>query len=254
MPSLTAAGRRLDYRLIAAADEAAPPLVLLHEGLGALALWRDFPDRLAQRTGAPVLVYSRYGHGRSQPLAGPRRADYMHREARDALPELLGRLDIREPVLIGHSDGASIALIYASAARSPVRALVLIAPHVFVEERTLAGIAAAREAYLSGGLKPRLARHHDDPDATFFGWNDIWLAPEFRAWNIEEYSPAIACPLLLIQGEDDPYGTTAQLAAIRRGVASTQIEELILPACGHAPQRAHPDAVLAAIAGFVKGL
>jgi pimeloyl-ACP methyl ester carboxylesterase len=254
VPFLSAAGQRLEYRLIAATRPQAPPFVLLHEGLGSLAMWRDFPDRLAALSGAAVLAYSRPGYGRSAPLPGPRRADYMHREALETLPRVLAQLAIAEPVLVGHSDGASIALIYAGAAPAAVRALVLMAPHVFVEERTIAGARAARAAWQAGDLKARLARYHDDAEAAFRGWNEIWLAPEFRSWNIAGFLPAIACPLLLIQGEDDAYGTLAQLGAIRRGVASRRIAELVLPGCGHAPHRERPQAVLAAIARFVAGL
>jgi pimeloyl-ACP methyl ester carboxylesterase len=250
MPFVVAAGHRLEYRLIEAARPGLTPLVLLHEGLGSIAQWRDFPDRLAAATGAPVVVYSRYGHGHSEPLAGPRRVDYMHDEALTALPELFERLAVADPVLIGHSDGASIALIHAGAAGQGVRGLVLIAPHVFVEDCTIAAIAAAREAYRRGDLRSRLARYHDDVEGMFAGWNDIWLSPDFRDWNIEQYLPRITVPLLLIQGADDPYGTLAQLAAIRRGAGSSDIRELVLPGCGHVPQRDTPDTVLAAIADF----
>jgi pimeloyl-ACP methyl ester carboxylesterase len=254
VPFLTATGQRLEYRLIAATRDHAPPLVLLHEGLGSVAMWRDFPDRLAALTGATVLAYSRRGHGRSEPLSAPRRVDYMHCEARDILPAVLAQLAIDRPVLIGHSDGASIALIHAGAAPERVRGLVLLAPHVFVEERTIAGATAAREAWRTGDLPARLARYHDDPQGLFAGWNEIWLAPQFRDWNIEAFLPGIACPLLLIQGEDDAYGTLAQFTAIRRGVKSRRIEELVLPGCGHTPHRERPQAVLAAIARFVAGL
>ena len=254
MPFLCAAGDRLEYRFLAAARAGAPPLVLLHEGLGSVALWREFPERLAALTGSAVLVYSRRGYGRSAPLAAPRRVDYMHREALAVLPEVLTRLAMTDPVLIGHSDGASIALIHAGAKPEAVRGLVLMAPHVFVEEHTLAGAAAARTAWHEGDLKTRLARYHDDASGVFGEWNAIWLAPEFRSWNIEPSLPGIACPLLLIQGEDDAYGTLAQLAAIRRGVGSRRVEELVLPGCGHAPYRERPQRVLAAIAGFVAGL
>ncbi len=254
VPFLCAAGDRLEYRLLPATRAAAAPFVLLHEGLGSVALWRDFPERLAALTGAAVLVYSRRGHGRSAPLSAPHRVDYMHHEARAVLPEVLAQLGIAAPVLVGHSDGASIALIHAGAKPQAVRGLVLIAPHVFVEDRTIAGAEAARAAWRTGDLKTRLARYHDDAAGVFCGWNRIWLAPEFRGWNIEAFLPAISCPLLLIQGEADAYGTLAQLGAIRRGVASRRIEDLVLPGCGHAPHRERPQAVLAAIAGFVAGL
>jgi pimeloyl-ACP methyl ester carboxylesterase len=244
--------------MIPAGDPAAPTLVLLHEGLGSISMWRDFPQALATRTGCAVVAYSRHGHGGSAPLAGPRAVGYMHDEALVALPELLTGLGIERPVLIGHSDGASIAAIFAGAPgiepRLKPRGLVLMAPHVFVEDLTVASIAAVKRAYETTDLPRRLGRHHADADRTFYGWNDIWLHPEFRAWNIEEYLPGILCPVLLIQGEEDEYGTPAQLAAIRRGVTGAPVEEVLLPACGHSPHRDQPAATLDAIAGFLARL
>lgn len=254
LPFLEAAGRRLEYRVIDGLREAAPPIILLHEGLGSAALWRDFPDQLAAATGSAVLAYSRYGYGQSEPLAELRRPDYMHHEAGASLPDICAQLQLCQPVLVGHSDGASIALLHAASSPDAVRGLVLLAPHVFVEEQTLVAATAAREDYETGGLRTRLARWHADVEATFRGWNDIWLAPEFRAWNIEGCLAAVACPILLIQGMADPYGSAAQLAAISRAVASPDVEELLLPDCGHAPHREHPDTVLAAIAGFLATL
>ena len=247
----TIAGRRVEVLSIAGAAER-PTLVLLHEGLGSLSLWRDFPAALARRTACPVLAWSRYGHGRSEVLGETRTVRYMHEEALNALPALLDRFAIDRPVLVGHSDGASIALIHAGDGRWRPRGLVLIAPHVFVEEATLAGIRAARAAYAAGELRG-LARHHADAAATFRGWNDIWLAPEFRAWTIEASLPGIQCPLLLIQGAADEYGTLAQLDAIA-GAVRAPVERLILPASGHAPQRDAAEATLAAIARFVDRL
>jgi pimeloyl-ACP methyl ester carboxylesterase len=221
--------------------------------LGSVSSWRGFPARLAAATGARTIVYSRYGYGRSDRLAAPRAVDYMHREALDSLPELLERLSVEAPVLAGHSDGASIALIHAGAGRWRVRGLVLMAPHVFVEDASLAGIEAARTAYRTTDLPRRLARHHEHVDEAFRGWNDIWLSPEFRAWNIEEYLSGVACPTLLIQGEGDEYGTIAQLDAIRRQAAGP-VEQVLLPDCGHSPFRDRPQPTLDAIVRFVDRL
>jgi pimeloyl-ACP methyl ester carboxylesterase len=230
-----------------------PTLVFLHEGLGSVAMWKDFPQRVAAATGCPGLVYSRAGYGQSTPMAMPRLPDYMHVEALYSLPALLDRLGIHEPILIGHSDGASIALIHASAGVRATRAVVALAPHVFVEELSLASIAQAKLLYETTDLRERLARYHSDVDSAFRGWNDIWLAPAFRDWNIEAYLPMIDCPLLVIQGRDDEYGTMAQLDAIDRQVDG-RVERVELAACGHSPQRDQPDATLAAIARFVASI
>lgn len=251
MPFVTINGRRIEYQWIAAATRTAPTLVFLHEGLGSVALWRDFPARVAAATGGAALVYSRHGYGGSDKLAAPRGVGYMHEEALETLPALLAALGIAEPVLIGHSDGASIALIHAGARRWTVRGLVLEAPHVFVEDVTVTSIAAATEAWRTTDLRQRLARYHDDVDGAFTGWNDIWLDPAFRAWNIEEVLPRIDCPVLVIQGADDEYGTPAQLAAIERKVKGP-VEILLLSDCKHSPHRDQPEAVLAAIARFVR--
>jgi pimeloyl-ACP methyl ester carboxylesterase len=173
----------------------------------------------------------------------------MHDEADVVLPALLEQFGVERPVLVGHSDGASIALLYAGAGR-PVRALVLLAPHVFVEDRSIEGIEAARRAYRNGDLAVRLARHHDNPDATFRGWNDVWLSPEFRSWNIEDRLPAVTCPVLLVQGAADPYGTVAQLDAIERGVAGP-CRRVVLPGVGHAPHAEAPAETLAVVGAFV---
>jgi pimeloyl-ACP methyl ester carboxylesterase len=242
-------GERLEYARIAG-DAAVPTLVFLHEGLGSIAMWRDFPQRVADATGHPALVYSRAGHGRSSPLPAPRGPDYMHAEALSALPALLDALAIDRPILIGHSDGASIALIHAGARVRAVRAVAAIAPHVFVEELSLTSIAHARQAYVTGDLRQRLARYHADVDSAFLGWNDIWLAPEFRAWSIEAFLSDIECPVLLLQGKDDEYGTLAQIDAIQRQVQG-RVERVELAACGHSPQRDQPEATLATLAHFI---
>jgi pimeloyl-ACP methyl ester carboxylesterase len=251
-----AGGHRLEYERVEPVGPAAAgpgTLVFLHEGLGSASLWKDFPERLVQRTGCPALVYSRYGYGKSDRLQQPHAVDYMHREALDTLPELLVRLSIRKPILIGHSDGASIALIYAGARRGPLRGLVLMAPHAFVEDVTVSSIAQAKVTFETTDLARKLARYHDDPAATFYGWNDIWLRPEFRAWSIEQYLASIAVPMLLIQGEQDQYGTRAQVDAIARQV-SGPVELVMLDECGHAPHVDRADATDEAIARFVGGL
>jgi pimeloyl-ACP methyl ester carboxylesterase len=243
---VVAGGHRLELRKIAGAA-GLPTLVFLHEGLGSVALWKDFPDKLAAATGAPALVYSRYGYGKSDPLDGPRAVDYMHVEALEILPELRRRLGLGDVVLVGHSDGASIALIHAGAGRWPVRGLILEAPHVFTEQAGLDRIAAATRAFEDIDLAKRLARYHDDPDGAFRGWNEIWLHPDFRAWNIEKYLPQIVCPVLVIQGVDDEYGTLAQLDAVERGVRGP-FERVVLADCKHSPHRDQEAATLAAMA------
>jgi pimeloyl-ACP methyl ester carboxylesterase len=241
----------LDVELIAGARAGRPPLVFLHEGLGSLALWRDFPARVAAATGCAALVYSRSGYGKSSPLAGPRPVDYMHREALGVLPALLAETGLAEPLLIGHSDGASIALIYAGTHEA--RGVVAMAPHVFVEDISIASIAAAREAWMTTDLRQRLARYHDDVEGAFKGWNDAWLDPAFRDWNIEEFLPRIRCPVLAIQGADDEYGTLAQLDAIERQ-AGVLVERLVLPGVKHSPWREQPEPVLRTIVDFVERL
>jgi pimeloyl-ACP methyl ester carboxylesterase len=248
MPFVSAGGSRLEYAWIEGAD-ALPPLVMLHEGLGSLSLWRDFPQELAAATGRKVLAYSRRGYGGSDPIDGPRGIDFMHVEALKVLPELLDALEVRNPVLFGHSDGGSIALIHAARAGRPVQAVIALAPHVFVEQYGIDSIADARVAYLDGDLRSKLARHHADVDSAFWGWNDIWLHPDFRAWNIEALLPEISCRVLAIQGVDDQYGTMGQIDRIERAVP--RLQRLELARCGHSPHRDQPEAVLAATTRFL---
>lgn len=243
-------GRRLEVQRIPGRSRRASELVFLHEGLGSVSNWRDFPGRVADATGSAVTVYSRYGCGNSDVLTEPREVTYMHDEALHALPDLLAQLHIENPILVGHSDGASIALIYAGAQDS-VRALVLLAPHVFVEDLSVASIAEAKTSFATTNLSEKLGRHHRDAARTFWGWNDIWLHPDFRRWNIEEFLPRITCPILAIQGLEDQYGTMAQVQAIARQSAGP-VEILPLAECRHSPQRDQTEAVLAAIAGFVE--
>lgn len=243
-------GHRIEVEEIAGMRGDASSLIFLHEGLGSVALWRDFPAKLAATTGAATVIYSRYGYGKSDPIAAPHAPDYMHREALEALPELRQKLGLENPILIGHSDGASIALIHAGSGRWPVRALILEAPHVFVEDVTIASIEVAKEVYRSTDLRQRLARYHADPDGAFRGWNDIWLHPDFRRWNIEEVLAGVRCPVLAIQGADDEYGTLAQVDAIERGVRGP-FERLVLANCRHSPHRDQEAATLAAMAEFI---
>ena len=241
-------GRLLEVQRFWGQKKAAE-LVFLHEGLGSVSHWRDFPARVARVTGCPVTVYSRYGSGNSEVLTEARGVRYMHEEALDALPELLSRLEIDRPILVGHSDGASIALIYAGT-HDRVCALVLLAPHVFVEDLSMASIAAAKAQFETTNLAERLARHHRDAQRTFWGWNDIWLHLDFRSWNIEQYLPRIACPILVIQGFEDQYGTMKQVEAIQRQAAGA-VEVLALENCRHSPQRDQPEAMRRAITTFV---
>jgi pimeloyl-ACP methyl ester carboxylesterase len=241
-------GRSLEYRLIGGGT--TPALVFLHEGLGSMDLWREYPGEVVAATGRSGLVYSREGHGRSDPVLAPRAPDFMEHEALTVLPQLIDRLGVPAPVLIGHSDGASIALIHAGAGQQ-VSGLVLLAPHVFVEPESITGIEAALERFESTDLPERMARHHLDPHSTFHAWNDIWLDPGFRDWNIEAFLPGIECPTLLIQGLDDEYGTLAQLDAIERGVNGT-VQRLLLEDCGHSPHLAQPARVLEATTRFIE--
>lgn len=223
------------------------PLVLLHQGLGSIGLWREFPAVLHGLTGRRVIVFSRYGHGRSAPPPRPRTPAFFHEEALEVLPALLGALDVRAPVLVGHSDGGSIALIHA--AHHPVSELVLLAPHVIVEEVTITAIQQIRDVYLSGGLRDRMRRHHDDPDAAFWGWCDVWLDPAFRAWNLEDEAGRVAAPALLIQGADDPYGSLDQLTRIEARILGPA-QRLVVPG-GHSPHLEHEQQVAHAIDAFL---
>jgi pimeloyl-ACP methyl ester carboxylesterase len=233
-------------------DPARPAIALLHEGLGSISLWRDFPQRLAERTRCTVVAYSRYGYGRSDVFREPREPDYMHHEGEVVLPELLARMGIERPVLFGHSDGASIAIVYAGTHPEAVCGLVLEAPHVFVEDISVRSIAAAKSAFATTDLPAKLSRHHADAAATFAGWNDIWLDPRFRNWNIESYASRVDCPVLMIQGGADEYGTLAQLDAV--AARAPQAERLVVPGAGHSPHRDAPDLVLERVAAFVDRL
>jgi pimeloyl-ACP methyl ester carboxylesterase len=227
-----------------------PALVLLHEGLGSVGLWRGLPEELNRLTGRRTVAFSRFGHGHSAPPRKPRTPAFFHEEALEVLPELFEQLDVEEPLLIGHSDGASIALI--NAAHHPVSGLVLLAPHVFVEELTVDAIRKTREEYLSGRLRERMGRHHADPDAAFWGWCDVWLDPAFQEWTLERETAKLSAPVLLIQGADDPYGSLEQLDRIEAN-AGGPVDRLVLPG-GHSPHLEHTQEVVRTIAEYVAGL
>ncbi|GAB1388845.1 MAG: alpha/beta hydrolase [Rubrivivax sp.] len=246
---------RIEHAWLRRERSTRPLLVFLHEGLGSVSMWRDFPSRLCQALDLRGLVYSRPGYGRSTPRA-PGEAwapDFMHRQAHEVLPALLRALAVdverAPPWLFGHSDGASIALLYAARFPRALSGAVLLAPHILVEAISVASIAKAREAYRDTDLRARLARHHDDPDSAFGGWNDVWLRPEFRHWSIADEIATIRCPLLAIQGEDDEYGTLAQVQGIAQRVPGTRL--LVLPQCGHSPHRDQPQAVIEGTRAFL---
>ena len=240
---------RLEYQWVGGAASATPPVVFLHEGLGSVAMWKDFPERFCSDHGLRGLVFSRYGYGRSTPKPPDERwtPAFMHAQAHEVLPLLFAQLEIERPWLFGHSDGGSIALLHA--AKFPVAGLVVVAPHLFVETVSIASIEQAREAYATTDLRARLARYHDDPDSAFRGWNDIWLDPAFRAWNIEAELSGISCPVLAVQGEDDEYGTLAQVRRIQDRLPKTRL--FVIPKCGHSPHRDQPELLAAEAARFI---
>jgi pimeloyl-ACP methyl ester carboxylesterase len=246
---------RIEHAWITPGRTDAPLFVFLHEGLGSVAMWRDFPARFCAALGVRGLVYSRPGYGRSTPRE-PGEAwqpDFMHRQAREVLPAFLRAVGIDvardRPWLFGHSDGGSIALLHAAAFPDAVAGAVVLAPHILVEDVSVTSIEAARVAYETTSLRERLARYHDDVDSAFWGWNRIWLDPAFRAWSIEEEIRAIRCPLLAVQGLEDEYGTLEQVRGIARRVPQAQVVEL--PDCGHSPHKDQPQAVIAAVQAFV---
>ncbi len=246
---VVADGKRLEAVAYGPPPGKAPTIVMLHEGLGCVELWRDFPAKLAAATGWGAFAYSRAGYGRSDPVDLPRPLDYMTREARFSLPTVLEAIRFQRGILLGHSDGASIAAIYAGEySDERVKGLVLIAPHVFAEEG-LASIAEAKRVYETGDLRAKLARYHAHVDSAFLGWNGAWLDPGFKAWNIEDAIGRWRVPALLIQGADDQYGTLAQIRAIEAR-SPAPVASLILDACRHSPQIDQPQATLDAIVGF----
>jgi pimeloyl-ACP methyl ester carboxylesterase len=252
---------QIEYRWLApvAADDSSPALpliVFLHEGLGSLAMWKDFPQRLCDATRCRGLVYSRPGYGRSTPRDAEEAwgLDFMHRQAHEVLPALFDALEIdaaaNPPWLFGHSDGGSITLLYAAKFLERIAGAIVVAPHILVEDLSVTSIEAARVAYLETDLRQRLARYHDDPDSAFWGWNDIWLHPPFRQWSIEDEIKTISCPLLAVQGLDDEYGTLEQIRGIARRVGQTRLLEIA--ECGHSPHRDQPGPLIAAVTEFMR--
>lgn len=239
----------LEYRMIGPQPADAPTIVMLHEGLGSSALWGDFPDKLQAATGAGVFAYSRAGYGASSPVKLPRPLDYMHIEAQDVLPKLLDAIDFRQGVLVGHSDGASIAAIYAGSRQDHrVQGIALIAPHFIVEDVSIASIREAKTAYETTDLKAKLGRWHRDPDNAFRGWNDAWLDPAFRQWDISEQLAFIRVPMLIVQGANDQYGTVKQIE-VAKDECYCPVEVALIDA-KHTPQRESPDETLRVIADF----
>jgi pimeloyl-ACP methyl ester carboxylesterase len=248
---LTTADQRLEYRMIGPRPGDAPTVVMLHEGLGSVGLWGDFPDRLQKATGCGVFVYSRAGYGQSSPVAMPRPLDFLHDEALTTLPRVLDAIGFQRGLLLGHSDGASIAAIYAGSRQDHrVGGLALIAPHFFTEDMGLAAIAETRQAYETTDLRAKLARWHKDPDNAFMGWSGVWLDPGFRKWNITEQLAYIRVPVLIVQGADDQYGTIRQIEAAQEE-CYCPVEVALLPGAKHSPQRDAPAATLKAVAEFV---
>ena len=241
---------RLEYQWVGDASSAAPPVVFLHEGLGSLAMWKDFPADFCSANALRGLVFSRPGYGQSTPKPAAERwpPEFMHAQAHEVLPALFERLGVEKPWLFGHSDGASIALLHAT--RFDLGGIVVVAPHIFVEDVSIASIEQARIAYETTDLRARLARYHADPDSAFRGWNDVWLSPGFRSWNIASELDAITCPVLAVQGEDDEYGTLAQVRGIQTRLPKTRL--LVIPKCGHSPHRDQPQALMTEAARFIR--
>jgi pimeloyl-ACP methyl ester carboxylesterase len=251
---LTIGASDLEYRMIGPAPDRAPTIVMLHEGLGSAALWGDFPDRLQAATSAGVFVYSRAGYGASSPVKLPRPLDYMHIEALEVLPKLLGQIGFRRGLLVGHSDGASIAAIYAGGVQDHrVQGIALIAPHFIVEDISVASIAAIKTAYETSELKAKLARWHRDVDNAFYGWNGAWLDPKFRSWDISDYLAYIRVPVAILQGMDDEYGTVRQIE-IARQECYCPVDVTEIPGAGHQPHREAPGPTLEAVSEFANAV
>ena len=245
---------QLEYRMIGPMPDVAPTILLLHEGLGSASLWGDFPDRLQRATGAGVFAWSRAGYGASSPVTLPRPLDYMHHEALDVLPQVLDAIGFRRGLLVGHSDGGSIATIYAGGIQDHrIRGVSLIAPHFLVEDISVRSIAAAKTAYEQGELRTKLARWHKDVDNAFYGWNGAWLDPAFRAWDISDYLAYIRVPVQIVQGEDDQYGTVRQIE-VAEAECYCPVEVTMVAGAGHSPQRDAADVTLKAVADFANRL
>ncbi|NIB43475.1 alpha/beta hydrolase [Pseudomaricurvus alkylphenolicus] len=248
-------GATLEVKSIMGRNIDAPTLIFLHEGLGCTDLWHDFPEKLAAATGCSALLYSRKGYGRSAPCDVPRPLNYMHIEAIEVLPKLLKAVSFDEHILVGHSDGGSIALIYAGACAEPgLKGLITMAPHVFCEELTVNSIAQTNSAFEGGKLREGLAKyHHDNVDCAFWGWNKAWLDPEFRNWNLEEFLPGIQVPHLLLQGLEDQYGTVAQVESVQAN-SSGRVEVQMLEECGHSPYKEQEGQTLIAARRFINDI
>jgi pimeloyl-ACP methyl ester carboxylesterase len=244
---------RLEYQWVGARRSAYPVVVFLHEGLGSVALWKDFPENFCRAHGFTGLVFSRYGYGQSTPRPAGERwpVSFMHEQAWEVVPAFFSKLGLDRPWLFGHSDGASIALLYAAQFSDRVSGIAVAAPHIFVEDVSIRSIEAAREQYLHQELRARLARFHADIDSAFWGWNDAWLDPAFRAWNIEEEVARITCPILALQGDSDEYGSLEQIVGIKKKASHAQL--LVLPQCGHSPHREQPQATTEEVAKFIIG-
>lgn len=244
----------IEYQFIDAHNTASPLVIFLHEGLGSISMWRDWPEQVCRALNCRGLVYSRYGYGQSTPRLPnePRTSDYLHQEAYNDLPALLSALELQHEkvVLYGHSDGGSIALLFAARYPERVQAIAVAAPHYFVEDITITGIRAAKHIYTSTDLAARLTRHHRDPDSVFWSWNDTWLKPEFKLWNIESVLAQIGCPVLAIQGTDDEYGTLEQIKGIQRHATQTRL--CIIPDCGHSPHRDQSETVILELGQFLQ--
>ena len=253
--SLTIDGADLEYRMIGPRPDEAPTIVLLHEGLGCTAMWRDFPEQLARATGLGVFVYSRQGYGGSSPCEVPRPLTYMHDEAMEVLPKLLDAIGFERGLLVGHSDGASIAAIHGGAfTDSRILGLVLMAPHFFTEDMGIASIAETKEVFETTDLRERLQKYHgENVDCAFWGWLGAWLDPEFRNWDLRQFLPKITVPVMVLQGLDDQYGTAAQVCAIEE-LCGGEFESLFLENCAHTPFREQPEQTLAATGRFVATL
>ena len=249
--SASDAGNAVDRVNVDDTNTEQPIMVFLHEGLGSVSLWKDFPEQLCTHLGMRGLVYSRPGYGKSTPRSTDEHwaPDFMHRQAYEVLPMLLAQLNVQNPWLFGHSDGASIALLYAAKFPAALKGAIVVAPHLFVEDISIQSIRQAREAYLRHGLRERLARHHDDVDSAFFGWNDIWLSEGFKDWNIEAVIPSIRCPLLALQGAQDEYGSLAQIMRIRELLPAAEV--ITLANCGHSPHRDQAAELIAAVTTFI---
>jgi pimeloyl-ACP methyl ester carboxylesterase len=250
--NISVAGRQLEALHLTGISADRPTIIFLHEGLGSVSLWRDFPQCVVAATGCSALVYSRYGYGQSDVLGESRQPDYMHREALDVLPAVLKQCEIEKPILFGHSDGASIALIHAGAGHE-VAGVIVEAPHLFVEDISLQGATQAALTYRTNDLPQKLARHHRDADKTFWGWHDIWTSAAFRDWNIESHVASIRCPILAIQGEQDEYGSAAQIHAIAKACPDITSAHL-LAECGHTPHKDQANRTLELASSFIRTL